>query len=190
MNKHCFRIPGAWHGSHLPWGSLCSRSGKTKSTQTTSPTQQRCFNWGSNRQLGLYFMRSDGNTPIQGAGNCCVQKQRCLWHIQKVNVVRREVFFDSDLLNPLEWAVSLLRKVVHLCTWRSGSLCSPSFSALWRLNHQLAETEQPTRAVRRAGICLEIFFWLYHPQLVLPQLWLLYGGGILKVKKLVRNVTA
>lgn len=48
----------------------------------------------------------------------------------------------------------------------------------------------PQELLGEQGFALKSFFALYHPQLVLPQLWLLYGGGILKGKILVRNDTA
>ena len=81
-----------------PWSS----SGKMRSTQTAIPTQKSCFSSEINRQLGSYFMKGDGKAPIQGVDKCCIQKQGCVQHVQKVSVALREVFLGSALLNPSE----------------------------------------------------------------------------------------
>lgn len=183
MNKRCLCIPGAWHGSRLLRGSRGLAVRRWEAHRPPSQHKKVASAQTSTGSLGRILWRVMEKLQFRGL-IIAVYKSRDMCNVFRRWALPSEVFLGSALLNPSEWEVWRLRKVSHLFYHLKlvpgglGDLRSSSFLALQRLNHLLTDTEQPTRAVMRAGICLlplNLLSWLYYLQLVLPQPWLLYS---------------
>lgn len=183
MNKRCLRIPGAWRGSCLLQGSRGLAVGRWEARRPPSQHKKVASAQRSTGSLGHVLWRVMEKLRFRGL-IIAVYKSRDV-----CNTFRRWALASERFsLALLSWIPqnerfgSWERCPVSFIIWSwylevLGDLWSSSFSSLRRLNRLLTLTEQPTKAVVRARICLLPLnlSWIYYLQLVLPQPLLLYS---------------